>query len=93
MATTKLEPIDFVAGETCEDCVWFVAPHREPDKNKFRAAPTGKCHRRAPTMVQEGGVMALWPQVNGWSDVCGDGQVIAIGDDDEDLADDEGQDA
>ena len=61
--------------ETCVYCVWFVEGDGPRPKGTTQA-PTGECHRRPPVFRDGHGVMGQWPVVNGWVDVCGDGEVM-----------------
>lgn len=63
------------ASETCNACVWFIEDGQPRPKGSTRA-PSGECHRRPPVFRDDAGVRGQWPMVNGWVDVCGDGEVL-----------------
>lgn len=72
----RLRRIEFgSASETCNTCVWFIEDDRPRHKESMQA-PTGECHRRPPVFRDGYGVEGQWPLVNGWTDVCGDGEVL-----------------
>jgi hypothetical protein len=60
-------------GDTCIECLWFggdVLP-------SGRIGMKGKCRRHPPTVVvTHEGTATVWPLVNRFSDVCGDGESL-----------------
>ena len=72
----RLRRIEYVsATETCMSCVWFIEDDRPMPKGVMQA-PSGECHRRPPVFRDGYGVRGQWPVVNGWVDVCGEGEVL-----------------
>jgi hypothetical protein len=75
-SSERLRRIEYVsATETCMSCVWFIEDDRPMPKGVMQA-PSGECHRRPPVFRDGYGVRGQWPVVNGWVDVCGEGEVL-----------------
>lgn len=70
-------------GDSCDDCLWFEGDVLPSGK----AGMKGKCRRHPPTIVvTHEGAQTMWPLVNRWSDVCGEGESLALDDEPEEGA-------
>jgi len=63
--------------DTCNDCVFFEADDDvDLGQGKSRKAHQGTCRSKAPAVVViNDKAQTVWPRVERWWDVCGEGRA------------------